>query len=197
MALELYEYRIFTRFRTKKQSARFFLAVDNASNQNPFEMARKLTLNLNVTTSFLNLFAVLISEQAGITDTICRRISPSGGNTARVHIPGGGLQGLWLGPMTENFVAANLRWIRSDGEIGKNTNRIGPVGAGALQNHSWYFLFVAAVQAFITDAIAPRVTVDGDPFHLTLMDKDGFTQPPAGGILTWPPSRQAIRRWIP
>jgi len=197
MAFELYEYRIFTKFRTRKQSARFHLAVDNVSGQTPFEMARKLTLNLNVTTSFLNLFAVLISEQSGITDTTCRRISPSGGNTSRVHLPGGGLQGLWLGPMTDNFVAANIRWIRADGELGKNTNRIGPVGAGALQNQNWYFLFAAACASFVTDAIAPRVTTDGDSFHLTLMDKSGATQAPMGGFLTWPPSRQAVRRWQP
>lgn len=197
MAFELYEYRVFTKFRTRKQSNRFHLGVDNLSGAIPWEMARLLTQNLNTTTLFLSLYAQLISEHAGITDTICRRVVPAGGNTARVHIGGGGLQGLWLGKMAENFVSANARWIPADGEISQNTMRIGPIGQGAITDRDYYSFFRVAFNTWVGDALTPRVTTSGDVFHLSLINKDGFSQPAAACALNWPPARQINRRWEP
>lgn len=197
MAFEVYEYRIFTKYRTRKQSVRFHWAIDNASGGNPFEIARQITKNLNVDTLFLTLYAQLISAEAGITDTICRRVIPLGGPSSRVHIGGGGLQGLWLGRIAENFVGAQVRLIRLDGSPGKNTIRPGPIGNGAITNSAYYGVFVVAMNTFLSEALSPRVTVAGDSFHLTLMDKHGFTFPASDAFLVWPPARQINRRWGP
>jgi hypothetical protein len=197
MAFELYEYRIFTKFQTRQQSCRFHLSLDNLSGAIPWETARQITKNLNADTLFLSLFAQLISEHAGIVGTICRRVFPVGGNTARVHLPGGGLQGLWLGRMAENFISANCRWIPADGEVSQNTMRIGPIGNGAITNSDYYSLFRLAFNAWVGDALTPRITIGGDVFHLSLVDKDGFSQPAAAAALNWPPARQINRRWVP
>jgi len=197
MAFELYEYRIFTKFRTRKQSCRFHLSLDNLSGAIPWEIARQITKNLNADTLFLTLFAEMISEHAGITDTICRRIVPIGGNTAWVHIPGGGLPGLWLDRMEPNFVSANARWIPADGEISQNTMRIGPIGSGAITNTDYFSTFRLRFNTWVGDALTPRVTIGGDVFHLSLVDKDGFSQPAAACALNWPPARQRNRRWAP
>lgn len=195
MSLELYEYRIFTKFRTQKQSARFHFFIDNVTEIPPFECAREITFNLNVDTLFLTLFAQMVSESAGITDTICRRKIPEHGPASRVHIGGGGLQGTWMSPCDTNFTAANFRWIGSSGESSKNTNRIGPLGQGAINNTGYYVVFEVAAQTFIADAITPRITLSGNTFHMSLLGSDGIHEAASAGFLTWPPARQRNRRW--
>lgn len=195
MAIELYEYRIWTKFRDKKQSVRFIFKVDNLDGTDPYEMARAISFQLNVDTLVLTLFNKMISDRAGITDVICRRVAPFQGPASRLHFPGGGIQGEWLENMAENFVAANIRWTGASGNVSKHNSRIGPIGNGALTNNGYYIVFRVAFLTFASEIIAPKMTTSGDPFQFVLRNRFGIVDDCVAGELRWPAARQIQRRW--
>jgi hypothetical protein len=197
MPLEVYSYRLVTKWRTKKAWNRFHFVLDNNANLPAFAAAQAINFNLNVGTLFLSLFAQMVSDDAGITDTICARVKPNGGPASRVHIGGGGLQGLYLGPIADTFLTAPIRWIGFNGGVSRTINRIGFIGQGATNGDGWWPVFSLAASTFIADALTPRVLPSGDTFNLTILHSDGFSESALWGDLGRPTSRQITRRWVP
>jgi hypothetical protein len=197
MPFEIYEYRLVTKWRTKKAWTRFHFAMDRTAEPTEFAAAQAINYNLNVATSFLTLYAYTVSESAGITDAIVRRVSPFGGPASRVHLPAGGLQGQYLSPITETFLSAPITWIGYDGLTSRSVNRIGFVGKGAHNGDDWWPTFRLAVETFISDALTPRLLPSGDTFNLTILKSDGVSVSASSGYLGSPISRQKTRYWVP
>jgi hypothetical protein len=196
MPFEIYQYRLLTKWRDKKAWMRFHWAMDRTNAPTEFAAAQAVNYNLNVETSFLTLFSYTLSEGAGITDTIVRRVYPSGGPASRVHLGGGGLQGQYLSPITETFLSAPITWIGYDGLTCKSVNRLGFIGKGAHQGDDWWPTFRLAVETWITDALTPRITPAGDTFNLTVLKSNGLSVSPQLGYLGQPFSSQITRRWV-
>jgi len=194
--LSCYRSRVSVNFQGRSLTTSFYWMADVPPATNAYQYSLGINNTLVSTTPWMNVYQGLITEQATIKRLSTKRIKPTGGATANLIFPGGGILGGWPFEAGDYFTGVFLSFHSDNDSTGKHGVRIGPIGSGATATNGWNPLFNTACFNFEALCAAVYTHPMGFDFRGCVIDQLGLFQPITGAQIHWPPCRQIQRRRI-
>lgn len=135
----------------------FTLFIDNPSVSNEFLVAQSIINALPVgagITSWLSRFQSLLSEEVYVSNILCRRMEPDGGNTAETILQEDSKVGLRTGSVAASQVAACIIWLNTDVPDRTGRNFIPGVSIDDIESGRFSASMQTAVDNFVARTLS-------------------------------------------